>query len=785
MLESVVQALSSSERSTKLDTYITFCNTLKAYDEVPDVMAMETKMPAFLGFLKRDMQARLEDGGNPDSQLIQQAIKLLTILCWTPRLVNCIDDQSATYFVQHAIEKIEDPMTSKYSINLYLHYIAQQKFPMKIMTTDRCNRIISTLENLDQRVTGKSISKERIDVYHRLLVISKPTMLARVNDWMDHAFGALLSGVKEVRNRALIFMGEVAKTMGGEKKVGQAITKIFSRPAPKGKMFEQIRQRLEHFVRADQEGIYVARMWAVVLLLVQGRDHWEFFNPWLRVIESCFNVSEKDVKVEAQMAWSKLIYTMDIGPGTTKKLLHLMCKPLEQYLDPKYNISNTKKPRKAAMVNVAVLLYYGFRPNSPPKQLSDIWEVVVVGLIERLALASREEVADGCNFLCSMLDGTTHKLWSEQRALNPHTIKADEIPRLDPKWVRSNCELVLKTVQVALWRTSWKNEENAPGARLLWRRFVRTLADAGSIEIKISAEQMESISHLFNMFQRVWNTGPSILDDLPQKDSVSFIQMFSFLVTTSLEVLGTLCFTEKLLSCDEHAKFTAASTPSHKLSSESNNAVRYPPILHIFRLLMHPPDGILINEEYIECAKSILAKCTTTLDSRRKKLQLLASCETLLPRKAPQRVEVGLWTVLADLTRQSLPLQPIQKSLMSPSPVGGEFKDSVSVLKWATTQDVPGWSELFEDLSSIVQTEMGETYLSLHVIEPLAESLRFCKQDTQMKLLVERAAALFEKANYTKPRPRVENTLKTHFGIAERRPTTNEYAPLSVSMGTD
>jgi len=730
MLESVVRALASTERSKKLDTYIAFCNTLRAYDEIPDWTAMEKKIPTLCVYLKRDLVAKMEEGGNADNQLIQQATKLLTIICWYERLVNCIDDQNASFFIQYAIQKIEDPQTSKASVTLYLHFLAQQRFAApKTMTTERCNRILTALETLDERVTGKSITKERIDIYHKLLAQSRTTMVARAPDWMRNAFGGLLNHVKEVRTHALAFLRDAAMVMGKEKTVARTISNIFNQDNEGKRMFESIRSRLEHFVKKEHEGQYVSQLWAVLLLLTQSiGDKWEFFTPWLRIIETCFNVSEPDVKVEAQLAWSKLIYISNIGPNTQRKLLELMCKPVEQYLDPKNATSNTRKPRKAALSNVCVYLYYGFRPNATPKQLSEIWDVVVVGLIQNLVLTGSEAL-DGCNILCSLFDGSTQKRWNEDRLLiGQPVMKIDEIPRLDPKWVRSNCGKVLKTVEAALGRLSWEDNDTLPGACLLWKRFTQTLADAGSKEIKIAPELMEAVSHIFNMLQRMWISG----SNSQSTSGISFIEKFTFLVEEALESLGTLCFTEKQLAIDEKSKFVPASTPTHKYSSDSNNGHPYSPLLHIVRLLMEPSPGVPVDEQYYNCARRILSKCVASQDSRRKKLHLLASCETLLPRRDVGVVHLGLWDVLAELTRGALPTPTREKALLSPSPLGGEFKEAVLILKWGSQQHVSGWERLFQELTGVIQSELGEAYISMNVIVPLAESIRYSMNESNL-----------------------------------------------------
>lgn len=727
MLESILQALASTERSKKLDTYITFANTLKAYDEIPDMKAMEEKLPILCGFIRRDLDAKLEDGGNTDSQLIQQAIKFLVILVWTPRLVEAMDDANATFFLENAITKIEDPTTPKIIVNHNLHLLAQQKFPPPIVTAERAGRIITALETLDERVTGKSITKERIDIYYKLLFQAKAVMLARVNDWMDNLFGGLLSSVSEVRNRALICVAEVSRVLGREKTLPKTLTNIFSRIVKGKRMFDSIKERLEQFIK-DGEGIFVARMWGIVLLLVKSiGDHWEFFTPWLRIIEGCFNVSDKDVKVEAQVAWSKLIYSVNIGPSTTRKLLGLLCKPLEQYLDPKNGHSNTKKPRKAAMANVSVLLYYGFRPNAASKQLSEIWDVVVVGLVEKMALSSKDEVAEGVAILSAMFDGAT-KLWAETRVLTAPPMAAEDVPRLDPKWVRSNASLVLSTLEVALRRGPWGSEEANKGVKPMWKRFTKTLADAGSKEIKVSAELMEAVAHAFNMFQRIWAIGPSALEGAKEVPAptlpVSFIKKFSYLILTTLESLGPFPFTEKQLAYDDQSKFSPAATPTHKYSSGTSSVVLHPPILHMFQLFLRPSVEVFVDEEYYDCVRSIIWRCVMSQDSRRKKLGLLAACANLLPHKDARELDRGMWQILGQLTRKSLPTPSREKALLNSNSVVTEFRDVVKILEWGCRYELPGWGRLFDEFCTVVQSEQGEAGVAAVVIEPLAEVLR-------------------------------------------------------------
>ncbi|CUS08597.1 unnamed protein product [Tuber aestivum] len=772
MLESIIRALESSERSKKLDAYVTFSSSIKAYDSIPDLAAMAEKLPSLCLFIKRDFDAKLDESGKSDSQLVQQAIKVLTVLAWTSRLAESMDDGMASWFLQIAIERVQDSHTPKLIVNHLLHFLAQQRFPQRIMTPERSNQIITALDSLDQRVMGKSITRERIDVYFKLLSQAKQIMLARVNDWMDNLFGGLLSSVKEVRNRALACVAEIPRALGSEKSTARCLSSIFSRDVGNGKrMFELIKERLELFIK-DGEGVFVARMWGIVLLLIRvtAAEQWEFFTHWLRVIEGCFNVSDKDVKVEAQMAWQKLIYAMNIGPTTARKLLELLCKPLGQYLDPKNALSNTKRPRMAAMVNISVLLYYGFRPNAPHKQLSEIWDVVVVGLLERLALSSKDEVEGGCKILSAVLEGSPQKPWSEDRALKPPTMSPNELPRLDPKWVRSNSATVLRTVEVALRRTPWKASETDDGPKLLWVRSVKAVADAGSKEIKISGDLIDAVAHLLALFRRIWKVGPTAFNDLKDGSSEPFIKKFVFLVNAALSALGTLPFTEKLLSLDEENNFAPAATPMHKYSSGNNSTIVHSPVLHMISMFLLPTEGVIVDEEYHDCVKAVLWRCCSSQDSRRKKLALIASCASLLPYKDADTLDLGMWQTLADLVALSLPIPTRERILLSPSPVGGEFRDAVKVLEWGCRYDLLGWESLLSRLCETVQNEQGDVHLAIGIIDPLAEIIKH--QSTDHDRGLQQCKYLMSRVHYSKAKSHGDGATRTPFAALGRKPNT-------------
>ena len=744
MLESITQALASTERSKKLDTYVTFSNTLKAYDDKPDLKAIKNKMPLLSSFIRRDLGAKLPNSANNsyDSQLIQQAIKLLTIFVWIPQLAETIDDEDAVYFIQHAIQVIKDSQSPKVLVTYFLHFLAQQRFPPKIITPDRANAMINALINIEDRVAGNTVIMERISVYQKLLIQCNAVMITRTSDWMENLLGAILSSNKELRIRAVGCMTEAARTVGAEKNVARSVSNLLNREEDSVKMFERVSDRLSYFIR-NGEGAHAAQVWGLVVLLLRGRppvSSWEHFNTWLNVIQQCFNSSTITTKIAANAAWSKLIYVMHCSPEVTIKNMDLLTRPLVRYLDPQNASSNSKGPRQAALSNVCTLLYYNIRPNIPAKHLSLTWDFVVVALIEKLVLFGKQEVEDGCRILAALFDGSHLKAWNELRGLEKEAIKAEEIIRLDPKWVRLNSELVLKTLEIAIRRSSWERTDCA--VRLLWRKFTKTLADASMKEVKISAETMETVAHIFNMLQRFWREGPAAFPDVHNISSDDFMAILTFLVITTFESIGIFCFTEKELSYDEQNKFAAISTPSNRYSSEGDyEAIFLPPIVYLFQLFLKPFDGADFSEQYFDSAKTILGKCLEAQDSRRKRLAILSACTTILPQRGSSTVDREAWAIIAMLAETALLMK--EKLLSSPTPVSGEFKDVLKILQWGCryeplggnslssqmliisfSYDISAWSSLFDAFAQTVTVEQGDAQLISTVIEPLAEYLR-------------------------------------------------------------
>lgn len=751
MIESFTVALASAERSKRADTYLTFANALRAYDVVPDVQAIESKMPLLISFIRRDLVAKMPDSGTPDTNLITKALKLLSILVYLPYLVEKMDDGDMAGILQHIIGVLESPDSPKQIVNAFLLLLTQQKFPSRIMNTERASSIIATVSTLMERHSSSTaIAAERTAVYGKLLAQSRQAMINKASVWINDTLPLLFtSASSDLRNRSLQFLSEAAKQLGGDAKVTRAFREAMGRVTDNDgePLFTKVSERCNYFIK-NGDGVHVAQIWGLVILFQRGRlpvSSWEFFSPWLTTIQQCFNNSDTAVKVMANVSWAKLIFVISLQSDrfTNKKNLDLLIKPLLGYLDPKNANTISRTARQAALAGCYTLLYYSFRPNTPYKEITNFWNLIVTRLVERM-LYSTSESRSGLRMLTALFDGSHTVVWNENRALEKDWIKFTDIGRLDPKWVRLNFSMVLKTVETALRKCEWEDSENKANVRVMWKKLIRTLADAGRKEVRVSTELMEALAHLINLFRKVWREGPA---SLGTGSPDVFVERFAFLASTTMQSIDAFCFGDRQLSIDAEENAIPIATPSSK--SGSSQLVTYPPILLLFRLFLRPFKDAVVNETYCETAKAILKICCDANDSRRKKLSILSSCISPPAWQTEDTIDERIWQSIAELACDSLPLVK-DKSLSTPSAPAWEFRDAVRILEYGMRYEKnPVWSKLLNLFASTVRQENGEVQVAKAVLEPLAQFVARQKLEGDADNLLRSTAAIFDCASVT------------------------------------
>ncbi|KAH0537494.1 hypothetical protein FGG08_005712 [Glutinoglossum americanum] len=789
MLQSVVQQLAGTLRSNRIDAYMAISGTLKAYqDGTPDLEAMTKQMGLFMQFIQRDMCATSESG-SLDTGLITKALKLLTIFFWSPQLSGALTDEFCSFVLDHAIAAVEDAQTPKTLTIHYVHLLVHQKFSPKVMTASRANRLVTALHQ--DHIKGTGLTAERLVVYQRLLGQARPVMTSRAAEWTEHLFSSVLSPIKEIQCRAVDFGMEAGIALGAVREVSRVISGLFNRETEGTIFAEYLGKRLSKMVADKEDGAHAAKVWSVVVLFFRCRphqlEHWEHIQLWLRVIQECFNSSDMAIRNHASLAWNKLVYSINPDAETSEKTIKMLRIPISGPLEKKGNDRFSVNGRQMALASLCNLLYYSLSPRAPMKQLDLCWDEYVEEVLGKVFLTGAGESDQACRILAALFDGRQPKSWTIDRATQAGAVTAEELPRLDSKWVRSRTNKILKIIEVALSRASWDDELNdeAPIQRL-WLNFTKTISDAGSLEVKISNELMEAMAHMFNMFQRVWKAGPGALGVGNKQPKNSFLKRFGFLTQTAMAHIGTISFTEKVLSLDSQQQFEAVSTPSHRSSS----GIRGPkllvsPVLHLFQLYLQPPVEVAITPLYYDMVRETLEACCNSRGSRRTRLELLKQCIQALPTAASAYAQpthaTAVWQVIAGLAEKAMLMAPQEKALNSPQPVGHEYRDMRSVLEWGVrnhqSYHFQIWHTLFMKFVDSVKQEMGNGGVAAAVVEPLAGTLKSEKVDYNNGIILTYGALVLDITIYPRNREALEIAQKALWGLSIGARKTPSFDP--------
>ncbi|KAJ6262313.1 hypothetical protein Dda_3120 [Drechslerella dactyloides] len=790
LLESVVQALASSERTKKSDTYASFANTLRAYDGVPDIKLLADKLDLILSFIKRDFNAMIPDVGTPDTTLIRQACKVLIIFAWLPETVGLISDEDVNYFLNFAIEVLDQGTSKALSTN-YLYFLSQQKFPSRLMTQEKVTKILQVAGALKDKQKGNSVDLERLSLYARLLLQAKGAMIQNADLWVDHVFQGLMSTTSPTRLRAMTLAAEMEKEFGKEKNIARAVNKLFpskkDKPNDVNKKRPFIQKRLEKMLESKDDAVFVPQIWGFTISLLRGLsipvDRWEHFSPFLGIMSKCFNSSEQNLNIFAQIAWSKLIYASNLSVDTTQKNFELLLRPIVGYIDESKGTRHTKQAKKAAISNVHTLMYYAFRPGASAKQIEHFWDAIVEGLVAKYLLNSQNFIVDGCNILNGLFSGSAK--WVENRVSEGSYITAAEIPRLDPKWIRANSSLIFKALEVAV-RTCLKIKDQSEIPHLTtWKKLMANIAESAKKEIRISAEMMEFVASLLGFLKRLWTQGFAGKKLTPYEDS-QFMTHFVILVQLAIQELGTACFTEKWLAEDGNDQFAAVSTPSGKFMSNSNNVVQHPPLWHLFRLFIDPFKGAKIGDNYARPISNVLLLCVDAQDSRRKKISLLAQGIAVLPTHDISEIHKTAWSILAEICGRVLPAKG-RDTMASALVNGPEIRDVLTILEWGYhhcgREEFPQWRRLYTTVYETVQSENGIAYLGPAVIDPLSEVMRLPKIDLESTMALDYITLLAEGLQYPNTSVQYERVYKSLFGDQARKHAQVPYTSFFEVMG--
>ncbi|KAJ5895125.1 hypothetical protein N7495_006816 [Penicillium taxi] len=723
LLESVIQQLAGENVTSRVDAYLQFYNALRAYEELPPLRNISEKLNLITDFIQRDVSRNSLTNIPLDNNLANHALKLSAVIVWHPKITPVLSDEFKTFLIEHATFCIHEHKVPKSVLTHYMNILSTQTFGSRIMTTTRVIRLLTALRHITEFVTGKSIVVYRLNIYSRLLFQCQSTFVAQSPLWAEHLIFGLLHHIKDTRQRAITLGLQISTTVGPNHTLSMSIRDVFNQPIQNGgKLASEIRERMSRMVTTPETGIHVPQIWGVLILLLRSKtqslDEWEYFKDWILLLQKCFNCSDTAIKAQASVAWNRFVSAVNPNEKTSPSLIKMLGKPVLSQLERKKSDKPISVPSQLALRSYYTLLYYCFRPSSPPKHLDLVWD-------EFVALPSPR-----------ILDSAA-KAWSETRVYSSLKIEAEELSPLDPKWVRSRLPSVLKVFECIFRSSIWNQEKpEKSNVAVAWNNLANALCTASSKEITPSGESMQAAASILGLLHCIWITGPVSLNATGHGSANAFFERFQYLAVTIINTIGSP-FTEKSVLKTADGKFRTASASARRELDEGRNLK--PSILHLLEMMTSTS---VINDPIPSFVRlidaTIEASCKGRI-SRGSRLELLQQVATLSWPSIAESVDntvssgainksplsAALWTSTARASVDALQSFPIESTRERDGSISKDY-DNVHKILFSGLQIgvvFHEWSKLLEVFVRVARTEKGVDALGILIIEPIAQSI--------------------------------------------------------------
>lgn len=735
MIHSTMAHLRSPSRNSRLDAYSALLGSLSAYDDLPDIQSMAETLPEFLGHIRRDISAISGEKGTLDTQLATQSLKLLTIFLCTPVLADALPEDFNAYILDQSISSLEDVELPKIVINHYMQVLAKQNFTNKLMTSERAHRVLLIMKDLPDRVKGNGIIGLRLKIYGRLLVQSKHTLAPSATDWVEHLVSGMLGSTKDIRSLAVAFGIDAGIALGTTSLVSQACFEMFNRKSPDGRtVIDFLAKRLNDMTTSKDDILHVPQIWSVMILLLRNRRHqlerWLHLKPWLLVIQKCLNSSDAHVKSLAMTAWNRLVLAVNIDTTTSLHMIKMLRQPVVSHLNRKGGDKSSKQIRQLAHSSYCNLLYYAFRPSATHAQLDMYWEHYMDKILPESFSASKRDNNQACSILAALFHTEQPRPWDENRANTARFIKPDELPCIDPKWIRSRAQRIMNVFEKLLDLPGWGcHLEEEVFAKVAWQSFTSALGDASKQEVKVSIESMSAVAQILNGLAHFWNRAYVQREGHSSTQSSVLFAKLHTLIQEAVANIGTITFNEPRLLRSPLNHFEAAGTPSSR--STRVQGTLSSPTIHVLRLLMTTIKNAEAPEGYMDILRYLVDTALHSASSRVSQLALLRELTAaLIPSESAEHANAGtvLWQIIAEATEVAVKMpRSTGGSTQSPQLAGREFRDAARILEVGIGQPSANsmvlWRRLNSAICDSVRKEVGDGGIVVAIVEPLSAAI--------------------------------------------------------------
>ncbi|OAA34087.1 Rap1-interacting factor 1 [Metarhizium rileyi] len=771
MLDSTIKQLAGSDRESKLDAYMVLSRALKASNNLPDRVALQDKMSLFMQFVQRDMTAKSENG-SLDTSLINHSLTLLATFLHFPAIASTLTTDFNVFVIDQSIRSFEAEGTPKDVVRHLMQVVAFQNFSAKVMTSERVGRLVTALHRIEDHLRGKSIIMSRLHIYKRLIKQSRNHMAVHL-DWLKDMFTDMLSSVKDIRSQAISLGTEAGFALRHEKQLFRKVTELFQTANDGETYIDFYIKRMQAMIKEEHPCLFVPQIWSVVILFLRcPLDRWQHYGPWLTLVQSAFNMTDTPTKQEANFAWNRYVYLSLSDNRVSPKCIGALCQPLLSQLRRKSSPKQQEeamKLRRVVVGGICNLYYYAFTPRGVKYETDSVWDVAVQPVISQLisldgmpALPG-DGIMQAARLLVGLLDVVTPRIWREDRIMDLPPVKPDELPAIDSKWVRRNCDKVLQLVGPIIQKKFFDLANKDSLVYRLWQALVGSITAASAKDIKVSEDTARFIGCSLGLL----STAVMTRDDELEPASFNNLKLFTS-VTNFIEILidglGLLPFTEKRVSMTVLDTFEPTSSSSQRLDRADNSkGVIRIPLHHLFILLAAVPPGGNDDDALASFLQSIFEHFLKG-KSPKGRLDLAKELLQLLPRNAMS--PYGPWLLAANCARAYID----KCSLITAGPLpasdrmnGPELREIVSLLERGLTShpNLPPqqWTLLFDAVTTKVIGDFGDAGCALVVIEPLSKTILQMPgavDEGPIVFTVQAIASLFNNAKLPRDKQAVE-----------------------------
>lgn len=781
MLDSTIKQLAGSDRDLKLDAYMILARALKVSNNLPDRVALQDKMSLFMQFIQRDITSKT-DTGTLDSSLINHALTLLATFLHFPAIASTLTSDFGIFILDHSIRSFEDTAVPKDIVRHLMQVVAFQNFSPKVMSSDRVGRLITALHEIENHLKGKSIVMSRIHIYKRLVKQSRSHMLTHLA-WLQDMFADMLSPIKDIRAQAISLATEAGFALRSDKQLLRKASEILQTPNEDQTYIEFYINQLQDMLTERQASSSVPQIWSALILYMRcPLDGWRNYGSWFKLMQSTFNKTDLSTKQEANLAWNRYIYLSLHDSKLSAKALSNLCQPFLSQLRRKVNPKQLEEVMKLRRIVVGVVCsfyYYAFAPGNDKYSSDLIWDAGVQPLMaELISLDGKPDRPGDCimqasRMLTGLLDTATPRVWRQDRIMDPTAVTPDELPPLDSKWIRRNCDKVFQTVGPIIEKKFIDLSNKESLTYRLWHVLVGSVAAASAKDIKVSEDTAKFFAFTFSLLSNVWSTGSTGPEGSP---NMLFLPSIKNFLSVLIDRLGMLPFTEKKLSMPLTNGYELATTDRPDKSRE----VIRSPLHHLFSMLCSTPPGGSEDDASCDLFQTVFEPFFHSKPTKFR-VELARELVQLLPRSTP--CPYDSWLLVTQNLRLSL--ETVGDSFGSTSSEGDRllgpgYREFVSLLERGLSQQshlpFQTWFSLFELVSEHVVKEFGDAGRALVLIEPLAKS--FLESQASNSKALKATQALFEAAKPPRDRTAVEVARRRLWGAPVIAAKANGSDPL-------